>query len=64
MEIAGVSSAISTLNQASPTSLVGQVSLKMLDKSLEAGEQAGTDMIRMMENSVTPYLGGNFDMSI
>lgn len=64
MEIAGVSSAISTLNQASPNSLVGQASLKMLDMSLSTGEQMGADMIKMMENSVTPHLGGNFDMYI
>lgn len=64
MEIAGVSAAISTLNQASPTSLVSQTSLKMLDMSLSSGEQMGAEMVKMMEKSVTPYLGGNFDMSI
>lgn len=64
MEIAGVSAALGALSQASPTSLVSQTSLKMLDMSLSSGEQMGQDIVKMMENSVTPHLGGNFDMSI
>lgn len=64
MEIAGVSAALGALSQASPTSLVSQTSLKMLDMSLSSGEQMGQDIVKMMENSVTPYLGGNFDMRV
>ena len=64
MEIAGVSAALGALNQASPTSLVSQTSLKMLDMSLSSGEQMGQDIVKMMENSVTPHLGGNFDMRV
>ena len=64
MEIAGVSAALGALSQASPTSLVSQTSLKMLDMSLSSGEQMGQDIVKMMENSVTPHLGGNFDMRV
>lgn len=64
MEIAGVSAALGALSQASPTSLVSQTSLKMLDMSLSSGEQMGQDIVKMMESSVTPHLGGNFDMRV
>jgi hypothetical protein len=36
----------------------------MLGKSLDTTEQMGGQMIKMMENSVTPYLGSNIDVSV
>ena len=41
-----------------------QVGTAMLAKSLDTAEVLGDDMVKMMENSVTPELGGNFDMSV
>lgn len=64
MEIAGVSAAMHTIDQAGLTSAAGQVGLKMLDMSLSSGQQMGAEMVKMMEQSVTPYLGSNFDMSV
>lgn len=68
MDIGGINSnmlsALSSLNNAAPASMVEAVSLKMLDNSISSSEQTGAALTKMMENSVTPYLGGNFDMSI
>ena len=47
-----------------PTSLTGAVSLKMLDKTMEMADTMNQSMVKMMENSVTPHLGGNIDLSL
>ena len=62
MDLFGISSALSAV-QANPqtNTLGGAVSMKMLSNSLDTSEQMGADMVRMMENSVTPYLGSNID---
>lgn len=36
----------------------------VLSKSLDSMESMGDSMIKMMENSVTPHIGGNIDFSI
>lgn len=64
MNIGNVSSALSAINTSEPSSLMESVSVKMLDKSLDASVSMNDSMIRMMENSVTPYLGGNIDVSV
>lgn len=65
MNIAGISPSISTLQSTEALSTAsGVASLKMLDNALNTNEQMGQSMIKMMENSVTPYLGSNFDMSV
>ena len=64
MNIGNVSSALSTINTSEPSSLMESVGVKMLDKSLDASVSMNDSMIRMMENSVTPYLGGNIDVSV
>ena len=64
MNIGNVSSALSAINASEPSSLMGSVGVKMLDKSLDASVSMNDSMIRMMENSVTPYLGGNIDVSV
>ena len=62
MEMTGINTALSAVMATeSPASLAGAVSLKMLDKAMDSGETMGADLIKMMENSVTPHLGGNFD---
>ena len=40
------------------------VGLAMVKKSLEAIEQNGDSLTRMMEASVTPYLGQNIDYTV
>ena len=64
MNIGNVSSALSAINASEPSSLMESVGVKMLDKSLDASVSMNDSMIRMMENSVTPYLGGNIDASV
>ncbi|HAG68541.1 MAG TPA: putative motility protein [Lachnospiraceae bacterium] len=41
-----------------------EVGTAMLAKSIDTAESMGDDMVKMMERSVTPELGGNFDMSV
>jgi len=41
-----------------------EVGTAMLAKSLDTFEQAGEDMTRMMELSVNPAVGANFDVSV
>ena len=64
MNIGNVSSALSAINASEPSSLMESVGVKMLDKSLDASVSMNDSMIRMMENYVTPYLGGNIDVSV
>ena len=64
MNIGNVSSTLSAINASEPSSLMESVGVKMLDKSLDASVSMNDSMIRMMENSVTPYLGGNIDVSV
>ena len=64
MNIGNVSSALSAINASEPSSLMESVGVKMLDKSLDASVSMNDSMIRMMENSVTPYVGGNIDVSV
>ncbi len=40
------------------------IGVAMLDKSLDNFRENGAEMVKMMEQSVTPYLGSNFDMSV
>ena len=64
MNIGNVNSALSAINASEPSSLMESVGVKMLDKSLDASVSMNDSMIRMMENSVTPYLSGNIDVSV
>ena len=64
MEIASLNSALSLYEAAPSTSLSSATSLKMLDNVMEMNEQMSQDMIKMMENSVTPHLGSNIDISV
>ena len=43
---------------------LNKVGFAVLDKSLETTEQMGEGMIKMMENSVNPAVGSNFDVSV
>ena len=63
MDIAGVSSALASVN------LQSQVSTAMLSKTLDLGEDLSAGMVKMidaaaMELSVNPNVGSNFDVRI
>ena len=55
MDIASLSTAMSTQNN------LNDVSVAMLSKSLDTVEDMGDGMVKIMESSVTPYLGQNID---
>lgn len=67
MDLAGLDVALGTVSQydstssLSSTSLAYTVGVEMLDKSMELNQTLSDGMVKMMENSVTPYLGGNID---
>ena len=44
--------------------LGNEVGMQMLSKTLDTQDAMGASMIRMVENSVNPAVGGNFDMSV
>ena len=58
MDVAAISSAMSQ------TQLMTDVSVAVLDMALETFEGQATEMIKLMESSVTPDLGQNFDLKI
>ena len=55
MDIASLSTATST------QSILNDVGVAMLSKSLDTVEDMGDGMVKIMESSVTPYLGQNID---
>lgn len=64
MDISSINAALGSVEANSATSTMGQVGMAMLDKSLELNDEINKSMIQMMELSVNPAIGGNFDMSI
>ena len=63
MDVAGLSSALANVSAQS------QVSTAVLAKAMDTNEALGAGMVEMidaaaMENTVTPWVGGNFDMRI
>ncbi len=64
MEVGAVNSALSAVSAATPGTYVQAVSMEMLDNALELNDTMAQGTIKMMENSVTPYLGGNIDVSV
>lgn len=58
MDIASLSTALSM------TQLNSDIGVLMLSKQLDAAETMGDSMIKLMEQSVTPHLGGNIDISV
>ncbi|GAA5415650.1 uncharacterized protein YjfB [Paraliobacillus ryukyuensis] len=56
MDIAALSTAMSQ------ASLQQQVSLSVTNKAMEQSEVASEGLIKMMEQSVQPHLGGSIDV--
>ncbi|MGF7141942.1 hypothetical protein HNQ56_000352 [Anaerotaenia torta] len=58
-----------TINSMAPASAAvsagnATISTAVLAKSLDTFEQTGESLIKMMELSVNPHIGGNFDMLV
>lgn len=64
MDISLINATLGSVEANSATSTMGQVGMAMLDKSLELNDEMNKSMIQMMERSVNPAIGGNFDMYI
>ncbi len=64
MDISSISSALLSVNSSDPGSLANAVSIKMLGNAISSSESLGAGLTKMMENSVTPYLGSNIDVSV
>ena len=58
MDIAEVSMAMAQNN------IMTNVGVALLDNSLEQSEGVSAELTKMMELSVNPNVGGNFDMSV
>lgn len=58
MDIANLSTALST------SRLQTQISVAMLSKSMETTETISNSMVKMMEQSVQPYLGQHVDINV
>ena len=52
------------LNQLPTTDAPSDIDLAVLSKQLDVSQQMGSEMVKALENSVTPYLGGNIDVSV
>ena len=51
-------------NMLDQNGLMQQVGVKMLDNALEVRKEQNDSMVKMMEQSVQPNLGANFDVSV
>jgi len=70
MDIANVSSALNTVSSynigssTGVTTLPEAVSVAVLDMTMELNAQLNAQMMQIIEQSVTPHLGGNIDIRI
>lgn len=65
MEISAVSSALNAVHSYDSTQSVAYAaSVMMLDKTMDMNESMNTQMVQMLEQSVTPHLGGNINLYI
>ena len=52
------------LSQISPSTSPSDISVAILGKQLDVTQKLGDTMIRAMERSVNPHIGGNIDISV
>lgn len=64
MAISGVNSALSAVTASEPSTMGNAIGMKMLSKTLDMSETMSDGLRKMMELSVNPNIGGNFDMSV
>ena len=61
MEIGSLAD-IALAQMPATTSVPSDISVAMLSKQLDLTQEMGADMIKAMENSVNPAVGGNIDV--
>ncbi len=61
MEIGSLAD-IALAQMPATTSVPSDISVAMLSKQLDLTQEMGADMIKAMENSVNPAIGGNIDV--
>ncbi|MCD7709380.1 MAG: YjfB family protein [Clostridiales bacterium] len=61
MAISNVSSALNTLRVSEAGTVGSYVGVKMLHNTLEQDKTEGENLTKMMELSVNPEIGSNFD---
>lgn len=63
MEISGISlsTPLMAISDAKQGSLKEAVGMAMLSKQIDMADAQGAGMVKMMEQSVNPYVGTNFD---
>lgn len=61
MDLSSLSITLSQLNQPSTSQDIGVL---MLSKQLDTTETLSAEMIKAMEQSVTPAVGGNIDLYV
>lgn len=64
MDIGAITSALSAVNSSTSGSLMEYVSVQMLDQTMELTEAMNAQLVKAMEQSVTPHIGGNIDMYV
>ncbi|MBB6671741.1 YjfB family protein [Cohnella nanjingensis] len=57
-------SAISGVTAVATAALKQEVGIAVLAKAKDQSEQQGQELVRMMQQSVQPHLGGNVDLSV
>lgn len=58
MDIASLSTALSSIQTGNDVGVI------MLSKQLDLAETQGDNMVKALEQSVTPHLGQNIDISV
>ncbi len=58
MDIASLSTALSM------SKVNNEIGVLMLGKQLDQAELMGESMVKIMEQSVSPHIGGNIDISV
>ncbi|MCR5797535.1 YjfB family protein [Eubacterium xylanophilum] len=64
MEISGGINLANYSTDRTKNEVMRDISIAMLDKSLDNEQQMGDQLTKMMERSVNPSVGGNFDISV
>lgn len=52
------------LNQLTPETSPTDIGVAILGKQLDISQALGSEMVKTMEQSVTPHLGGNIDVFV
>lgn len=52
------------LNQITPSTSPSDLSVALLGKQLDMSQKLGSEMVKAMEQSVNPHIGGNIDVSV